>query len=115
MGPPPPWEFEEVTTTSDRTHTPVENKNDGETKACILVVDDDHHMQKLISYNLRNSGYAVEACQQGEEALARVEKGGIDLVLLDVMMPGIGGLETLKRMSRASIHAENRDNVSAQP
>ncbi|MEW6744026.1 MAG: sigma-54 dependent transcriptional regulator [Planctomycetota bacterium] len=99
-----------MTTTSDDIKAPADPASESGTvsdqgvKSCILVVDDDLHMQKLMAYNLRNSGYAVEACKQGEEALARVEAGGIDLVLLDVMMPGIGGLETLRRLHRT--HAD---------
>jgi DNA-binding NtrC family response regulator len=90
-----------VSITSNEVNTPTEPQTADAIKSRILIVDDDQHMQKLITYNLQTSGYEVEFCQQGEDALRRVEQGGVDLVLLDLMMPGIGGLETLKRLRRA--------------
>ncbi|MFO0983407.1 MAG: sigma-54 dependent transcriptional regulator [Planctomycetota bacterium] len=81
-------------------NTPTEPQTADAIKSRILIVDDDQHMQKLITYNLQTSGYEVELCPQGEECLRRVDQGGVDLVLLDVMMPGIGGLETLKRLRK---------------
>lgn len=69
----------------------------------ILVVEDDEHLRKLCVLALRlDKELVVETCESGEQALRRVESEVPDLVLLDLEMPGIGGLETAKRL-RADI------------
>lgn len=73
-----------------------------ETKT-ILAVDDEEHILELIGYNLENSGYRPIKAETGEEALEFLESEHIDLVLLDVMLPGIDGIEVLKRIR------ENKD------
>lgn len=64
----------------------------------ILVVDDDRTTRELIRLALRSAGYAVEAAGDGAAALARIRKKKFDLVLLDVWMPGMDGLEVLARL-----------------
>jgi CheY-like chemotaxis protein/anti-sigma regulatory factor (Ser/Thr protein kinase) len=64
----------------------------------ILVVDDDRSTRHLIRLQLRNAGYTVETAKEGKEALASVRKKRFDLVLLDVWMPGMDGLEVLARL-----------------
>ena len=54
--------------TSNEVNTPTEPQTADAIKSRILIVDDDQHMQKLITYNLQTSGYEVEFCQQGEDA-----------------------------------------------
>ena len=71
------------------------------TAAKILVVDDTPANVKLLSDLLSVKGYRVCTAVNGEEALAQVAKEKPDLVLLDVMMPGISGYEVCKRL-RAS-------------
>ena len=66
-------------------------------KADILVVDDDAFFRTLSSDILRNGGYNVNAAPSGAEALKIIEKDGIDIVITDLMMPGIGGIELLER------------------
>jgi class 3 adenylate cyclase len=68
------------------------------TQAKILVVDDTPANVKLLSDLLSVKGYAVCTAANGEEALAQVAKERPDLVLLDVMMPGISGYEVCKRI-----------------
>lgn len=65
-------------------------------KFTILVVDDDPEIVTLLSKILLNEGYNVMDAQNGLEALRKVEKGGIDLVILDMIMPEMGGIEVLK-------------------
>ncbi|MCI5597695.1 MAG: response regulator transcription factor [Lachnospiraceae bacterium] len=64
----------------------------------ILAVDDEEHILELIEYNLVKNGFSVTTVSSGEEALALLEKEPFDLVLLDIMMEGMGGIEVLKRI-----------------
>ena len=64
----------------------------------ILVVDDDPVIVRLLEVNLRLDGYEVETASRGEEGLERAEATVPDLVLLDVMMPGLDGWETCRRL-----------------
>ena len=64
----------------------------------ILVVDDDRSTRHLIRLQLRSAGYAVETAGDGAAALARLRRKTFDLVLLDVWMPGMDGLEMLARL-----------------
>lgn len=64
----------------------------------ILVVDDDRSTRQLIRLQLRAAGYAVDTADDGAAALARIRKKSPDLVLLDVWMPGMGGLEMLAQL-----------------
>ncbi len=64
----------------------------------ILVIDDEPELVKLLDYNLTKSGYLVLSARGGEEGLAAARKHTPDLVILDVMMPGLDGWETCKRL-----------------
>ncbi len=66
------------------------------TKARILVVDDEEQMRGLLAKVLDKSGYQVAACGDGAEALAVLEKEPMDLVVTDVRMPGMSGMDALK-------------------
>ncbi len=62
----------------------------------ILVVDDDETLRTELGSLLRDSGYVVSLAADGPEALERLALGGIDVVLLDLMMPGMTGLDVLR-------------------
>lgn len=64
----------------------------------VLVVDDDHDHLKLVSRALNLEGYHVTAVDSGEKALLSIQMRVPDLLILDVNMPGIGGIDTLKKM-----------------
>lgn len=64
----------------------------------ILAVDDEEHILELLAYNLEHDGYKVIKASSGEDALDVLDKEVIDLVLLDWMLPGIDGIEVLKRI-----------------
>ncbi len=64
----------------------------------ILAVDDEVHILELLSYNLERDGYHVLKAETGEDALETLEKEKIDIVLLDWMLPGIDGIEVLRRI-----------------
>ena len=68
----------------------------------ILLVDDERAIQTLLSYPLQKDGYDVTCASDGREALARFEDGQYDLVVLDVMMPRLDGLEVCRRMRAKS-------------
>ena len=71
----------------------------------ILIVDDEPGVRTALGGVLRDEGCSVEAVASGEECLARVTRGGVDLILLDVWLPGIDGLETLVRLRRSRADA----------
>jgi DNA-binding response OmpR family regulator len=68
----------------------------------ILLVDDEDSVQKLLAYPLERDGYTVIPAQDGEEALARFQNEQIDLVVLDVMLPRLDGLEVCRRLRAQS-------------
>jgi DNA-binding response OmpR family regulator len=70
--------------------------------AMVLIVDDDPQLRAMLGYALRLDGFRVEEAASGEEALGRLEDGEPDLVLLDVLLPGLGGLETCRRIRERS-------------
>lgn len=66
------------------------------TRARILVVDDEPDILELIQYNMTKDHYNVVGVGSGEEALARVRTASFDLIILDLMLPGLDGLEVCK-------------------
>jgi DNA-binding response OmpR family regulator len=68
----------------------------------ILLVDDEDAVQKLLAYPLEREGYRVLQARDGEEALARFRSEDVDLVVLDVMIPKLDGLEVCKRLRAES-------------
>ena len=68
----------------------------------ILLVDDESAIQTLLSYPLRKDGYEVVQAGDGSEALARFDEGTYDLVVLDLMLPKIDGLEVCRRLRARS-------------
>jgi DNA-binding response OmpR family regulator len=70
----------------------------------ILLVDDEQSIQTLLSFPLRKDGYEVVQATDGREALARFGEGTFDLVVLDVMLPRLDGLEVCRRLrARSSV------------
>ena len=70
--------------------------------AKILVVDDEPHMVKLVEANLRAAGYEVVSAVDGRTALAAAERELPDLVILDIMLPGMDGYEVCRRIREYS-------------
>jgi two-component system alkaline phosphatase synthesis response regulator PhoP len=59
----------------------------------ILIIDDEEDIRELLKYNLKKEGYLVEVAENGEVGLALMKESQPDLILLDVMMPGMDGIE----------------------
>ena len=70
--------------------------------AKILVVDDEKVLVKGIKFNLENEGYQVEVGYDGEQAVELARNGGFDLIILDLMMPKIDGLQACMRIREFS-------------
>ena len=70
--------------------------------ATILLVEDDPSIREVTAIGLRNAGFTVEAADDGRAGLDRFGAGGIDLVLLDVMLPRMDGLEVAREIRRTS-------------
>ena len=69
-------------------------------KKTVLIVEDDEDIQQLVGYNLIKAGFLVEYGDSGEQALEKINNHPPDLILLDLMLPGMGG-EELCRIIRA--------------
>jgi two-component system alkaline phosphatase synthesis response regulator PhoP len=80
-----------TSTDQDRTRPPG---------AHILIVEDDEDIQQLVSYNLIKNGFQVSCAYSGEEALELLRQERPDLMLLDLMLPGIDGLEVCRKIKR---------------
>jgi two-component system phosphate regulon response regulator PhoB len=71
-------------------------------KEKILVVDDEEDILELVRYNLAREGYAVTCAASGEAALKSAVSDQVDLIILDLMLPGIDGLEVARRLKQNS-------------
>jgi two-component system KDP operon response regulator KdpE len=91
------------------------------TQQSILVVDDEAPMRKLLSANLKASGYTVRSASDGVEALQLINEHHVDLLVLDITMPGPNGLQVLEAVRRnaevpvivVSGRVRERDTVEA--
>ncbi len=70
--------------------------------SCILVVDDDIALAEMIGIVLENDGYRVVFCSDGSQALSQFQEHNPDLVLLDVMLPGMDGFDVCRAIRRVS-------------
>lgn len=75
------------------------------TSASLLIVEDEQDLLELLSYNFDREGYQVYTATSGEEAMQMVPKHPPDLILLDLMLPGIDGLEVCRLLKKREITA----------
>jgi len=75
-------------------------------KPTILIVDDEPGVRSSLSGVLRDEGYSVEAVSTGEACLDRLTRGPIDLIVLDVWMPGMDGLATLQKLRERQVDTQ---------
>ena len=73
-------------------------------KPTILLVEDDENIQQLVGYNLAKAGFQVLYADNGEQALTMVRRENPDLVVLDIMLPGLDGYEVCKVLRREPRH-----------
>ena len=66
----------------------------------VLLVDDEEKFLEVLSQRLGTRGIDAETSTSGEEALVKIKNKNFDAIVLDVMMPGLGGIETLKRIRK---------------
>jgi two-component system alkaline phosphatase synthesis response regulator PhoP len=69
-------------------------------KGLIYVVDDEEDILNLVDYNMAKEGYQVERFLSGEEVLDRIEEQVPDILLLDLMLPGVDGLDVAKKLKK---------------
>jgi len=81
----------------------------------ILLVDDEDSIQKLLTYPLEREGYRVLQARDGEEALTRFASERVDLVVLDIMLPKLDGLEVCKRLRAESEVPIGADDYITKP
>ena len=68
----------------------------------ILIIEDEAKIARFIELELSHEGYACEKAEDGRKGLELAESGAYDLVLLDIMLPGLNGLEVLRRLRKSS-------------
>ena len=73
-----------------------------DTSSTILLVDDEDAIQSLLTYPLERDGYRVVQARDGDEALRRFSEEDVDLVVLDIMLPRVDGLEVCRRLRAES-------------
>lgn len=83
----------------------------------LLIAEDEEDLNRIITMKLRGEGYEVDSCRDGEEALERLLYADYDAAVLDIMMPVLDGLETVRRLRRQGkatpvIFLTARDTVS---
>ena len=66
----------------------------------ILIAEDERDLNHIVSAKLSESGYSVDSCYDGEEAMAYLSAAGYDVVILDIMMPGADGFKVLEKIRR---------------
>jgi len=69
----------------------------------ILLVEDEKHLAKGLSYNLEKEGYQVTVAGDGLAALDRLGEGNFDMMILDLMLPKLGGMEVIKKVRETNI------------
>jgi DNA-binding response OmpR family regulator len=64
----------------------------------ILLVEDDSFLQELAAKKISQAGYDIQVASTGEEGIEKIKEGDLDLIVLDIMLPGIGGFEILQKI-----------------
>lgn len=77
----------------------------------VLVIEDDKDIVELVRYNLEKNTFQVVACGDGASGLAQIRKSSPDLLILDLMLPKLSGLEICKKIRRLVAFADSRYSI----
>ncbi|MCB0615856.1 MAG: response regulator, partial [Phaeodactylibacter sp.] len=69
----------------------------------VLVIEDDRNIVDLLEIHLKDLNFNLEKCYHGEEGLAKARSGAFDLIILDIMLPGMDGLEICRHLRTEGI------------
>jgi len=72
----------------------------------LLVVEDDRNLSKLLEFNLERAGYACNISESGENAFEQLSRKCFDLILLDIMLPGMNGFELCQKIKQHQIYKD---------
>ncbi|WP_461834478.1 response regulator transcription factor [Desulfothermus sp.] len=75
-------------------------------KKNILIVEDEEDIQELLKFNIERAGFNTTVCGTGEQALSLLETSRFDLIILDLMLPDMDGLDILKKIKINPIHSD---------
>jgi CheY-like chemotaxis protein len=70
----------------------------------VLIVEDDEYLRSLAAKRLEAEGFVVAAAAEGKTALKTAEEGGVDMILLDLLLPGMSGYEILEKLRSTEMH-----------
>ncbi len=92
---------------------PIEEKTTSfdPSQKTILLVEDEENIRKLYQSLLETEGYQVELAADGTQAFQKIQSGGFDLVLLDIVLPEVGGLEILERLKEQENRAQSLRSI----
>lgn len=68
----------------------------------ILIIEDEIKIARFLELELIHEGYKVEQCHDGREGLKKAQEGNFDLIILDIMLPHMNGMEVLRRIRQTS-------------
>jgi len=77
----------------------------------ILIVEDDQFLNELYAELLKDEGHRVDSAADGNQGYQKMKKGGYDLVLLDIMLPKMDGIDILKKLDKEKSLAKNKKIV----
>lgn len=72
----------------------------------ILIAEDDDSMGRLISYKLKSAGYDIKVLKEGDLVITELQNNKYQLLILDLMLPGMNGVQILKKLKEKSIEVE---------
>ena len=94
------------TTSSTNLSYPIASQNPLTMAFSVLIVDDEEDIIRLLRYNLEKENYSVDTATNGIDGLKKAEANSYDLIILDIMMPGIDGYDVCRKLRAHPFHAQ---------